>query len=56
MSAPARAGPPIIATWNIVRFKERAPGRSIRGTRRGMRACRAGLSKAEAEACRAFRR
>src|SRR3989442_15238658 len=50
ISNPARAGPAIIAAWNIVRFRASAPGRSAGGTRRGTSAWRAGLSKAGAAA------
>jgi hypothetical protein len=42
--------------WNIARLRERAPGRSSIGTRRGMRAWRDGLSKAPAAAPNAFKR
>src|SRR5712691_1384172 len=55
ISSPARAGPMMNAAWNIVRFSESAPGRSSGGTSRGMSACRAGLSNAEAAARSAFR-
>ena len=54
-SSPARAGPPITAAWNMARFRARAPGRLAGGTRRGMSACRAGLSNADAAAVAALR-
>ena len=44
------------AVWNIARFKAIAPGSFAAGTRRGMSAVRAGLSKAPAAAPSAFSR
>ena len=52
---PLRAGPAIAPVLNAMACKEKAFGRSSRGTRLGTRDCRAGKSNAMAEAWMAVR-
>ena len=50
ISTPASAGPPIVAIWNMRVLRLTAFARSLRSTKLGTSACRAGLSNAVADA------